>query len=366
MCGYGPCSPLAYLTARSPPLPPACGPRDALAARSPPACSPRAAPAAFSQPACSPRATLRPARRPCSPLTTLSARSPPLQPTNRSLAAYAPPLQPARRGYGLLAALPARSPPACGPLAALLQPARRPLQPARRPLLPARRTLQPARSPRAAHSPPGYCLPLQPPLLCMLVVRHPGLPTMASLNVLTFNHEGLRDHFLALDPIDLTVDLLEQHLLAAETSVVAVGAPRGTPRTPFFEGCSPSPLPPSYAFAAAVDILGAEDVWEASSISGKRRSSKGKGGKSGGGGSRGGSGGGSGGGGGSGCGGSDGSGGGSGGSGGDGGGSGEGVAVVAAVGVVAVGLKLFRGEVLVVARGSSSSVGARTLLPCSF
>ncbi|CAI7809254.1 unnamed protein product, partial [Closterium sp. NIES-53] len=174
------------------------------------------------------------------------------------------------------------------------------------------------------------------------------------------------DHFLALDPIDLTVDLLEQHLLAAETSVVAVGAPRGTPRTPFFEGCSPSPLPPSYAFAAAVDILGAEDVWEASSISGKRRSSKGKGGKSGGGGSRGGSGGGSGGGGGSGCGGSDGSGGGSGGSGGDGGGSGEGVAVVAAVGVVAVGLKLFRGEVLVVARGSSSSVGARTLLPCSF
>ncbi|CAI7751549.1 unnamed protein product [Closterium sp. NIES-54] len=55
---------------------------------------------------------------------------------------------------------------------------------------------------------------------------------------------AVRDHFLALDPTDLTVDLLEQHLLAAETSVVAVGAARGTPRTPFFEGCSPSPLPP--------------------------------------------------------------------------------------------------------------------------
>ncbi|CAI7812446.1 unnamed protein product, partial [Closterium sp. NIES-53] len=52
------------------------------------------------------------------------------------------------------------------------------------------------------------------------------------------------DHFLALDPTNLTVDLLEQHLLAAETSVVAVGAARGTPRTPFFEGCSPSLLPP--------------------------------------------------------------------------------------------------------------------------
>ncbi|CAI7738173.1 unnamed protein product [Closterium sp. NIES-54] len=48
---------------------------------------------------------------------------------------------------------------------------------------------------------------------------------------------AVRDHFLALDPIALTVDLLEQHLLSAETSVVAVGAARGTPRTPF-------PLPP--------------------------------------------------------------------------------------------------------------------------
>ncbi|CAI7798619.1 unnamed protein product [Closterium sp. NIES-53] len=98
------------------------------------------------------------------------------------------------------------------------------------------------------------------------------------------------DHFLALDPTVFTVDLLEQHLLAADTSVVAVGAARGTPRTPFFEGCSPSPLSPSYASAAAVDVLGAEDV-RAASASGKRRSSKGKGGKGGGGGSEGGGGG---------------------------------------------------------------------------
>ncbi|CAI7885813.1 unnamed protein product, partial [Closterium sp. NIES-53] len=66
---------------------------------------------------------------------------------------------------------------------------------------------------------------------------------------------AVRDHFLALDPTYLTVDLLEKHLLAAETSIVAVGAARGTPRTPFFQGCSPSPLAPSYASAAAVDIL---------------------------------------------------------------------------------------------------------------
>ncbi|CAI7836921.1 unnamed protein product [Closterium sp. NIES-53] len=132
------------------------------------------------------------------------------------------------------------------------------------------------------------------------------------------------DHFLALDPTDLTVDLLKKHLLAAETTVVTVGAARGTPRTPFFEGCSPSPLAPSYASAAAVDILGSEEVGAASALSGKRRSSKGKGGKSGGGGSRGGGGGGGGGdgggGGGSGSGGFNGGGGGSGGSGGGGGG----------------------------------------------
>ncbi|CAI7808822.1 unnamed protein product [Closterium sp. NIES-53] len=107
------------------------------------------------------------------------------------------------------------------------------------------------------------------------------------------------DHILSLDPTSLTVDLLEQHLLADETSVVAVGAARGTPRMPFFEGCSPSPLTPSYASAAAVDVLGAEDVG-AASASAKRRNSRGKGGRGGGGGSGGGGGGSSGGGGGSG------------------------------------------------------------------
>ncbi|CAI7804369.1 unnamed protein product [Closterium sp. NIES-53] len=96
---------------------------------------------------------------------------------------------------------------------------------------------------------------------------------------------AVRDHFLALDPTYLTIDLLEKHLLAAETSRVAVGAARGTPRTPFFEGCSPSPLASSYASAAAVDILGTKEVGAAFAPSGKHRSGKGKGGKSGGGGS---------------------------------------------------------------------------------
>ncbi|CAI7732683.1 unnamed protein product [Closterium sp. NIES-53] len=132
---------------------------------------------------------------------------------------------------------------------------------------------------------------------------------------------AVRDHFLALDPTAFTVDLLEKHHLAVETSVVAEGAARGTPRTPFFEGCPPSPLAPSYASAAAVDVLGAEDV-RAASTSGKHHSSKGKVGRGGGDGSGGGQGGSSGGGGGSGGGGSGGSDGGSGGFGGGGGCSG--------------------------------------------
>ncbi|CAI7914109.1 unnamed protein product [Closterium sp. NIES-54] len=133
---------------------------------------------------------------------------------------------------------------------------------------------------------------------------------------------SVRDHFLSLDPTSLTVDLLEQHLLAAETSAVVVGAARGTLRPPFFEGCSPSPLAPSHASAAVADVSVVEDV-RAASASAKHRSGKGKRGKGGGGGSGGGGGGSeSSGGGSSGGGGGSRTGGGSGGSGGGGGGSG--------------------------------------------
>ncbi|CAI7784148.1 unnamed protein product [Closterium sp. NIES-54] len=132
---------------------------------------------------------------------------------------------------------------------------------------------------------------------------------------------SVKDHFLTLDPTSLTVDLLEQHLLAAETNAVAVGAARGTPCSPFFEGCSPSPLSSSFASAAAADVS-PEDVG-AASTSAKRRNSKGKGGRGSGGGSGGGGGGSGSGGGGSGRGGG-GGGGGGGGTGGGGGGSGGG------------------------------------------
>ncbi|CAI7869813.1 unnamed protein product [Closterium sp. NIES-53] len=138
------------------------------------------------------------------------------------------------------------------------------------------------------------------------------------------------DHFLSVCPTSLTVDLLEECLLAAEQSIVVVGASRGDPRTPIFEGCSPSPLLPSIASAAAADLGGFESVGAASAPSGSRHPSRGKGGKGargaggGSGGGGGGSGGGGGGGGGRGGGGGVGSSSGGGGGGGCGGGSGGG------------------------------------------
>ncbi|CAI5992756.1 unnamed protein product [Closterium sp. NIES-64] len=122
---------------------------------------------------------------------------------------------------------------------------------------------------------------------------------------------SVKDHFLSVCPTTLTVDILEERLLAAEKSIVAVGASRGDPRTPVFEGCSPLPLLPSVACAAAADLVGLESVGAASTPSGRRRPGKGKGGK-----------------------GARGAGGGGGGSGGGGRGSGGAVGVVAGVGAL--------------------------------
>ncbi|CAI7853007.1 unnamed protein product [Closterium sp. NIES-53] len=136
---------------------------------------------------------------------------------------------------------------------------------------------------------------------------------------------SVRDHFLSLCPTALAVDLLEERLAAAEKSILAVGASRGDRRTPFFEGCSPVPLLPSVASAAAVDLVGTEEVGAASAPSRRRRTGKGKGIKgSGGGGGGSGGGGGGGGGGGPRGGGVGGGGGGHGGDGGGGGGGGSG------------------------------------------
>ncbi|CAI7740277.1 unnamed protein product [Closterium sp. NIES-53] len=136
---------------------------------------------------------------------------------------------------------------------------------------------------------------------------------------------SVKDHFLSLCPTELSVDLLEERLAAAEKSILAVGASRGDHRTPFFGGCSPVPLLPSVARAAAVDLVGTEEVGAAFASCGRRRTGKGKGSRGGGGGGGGSGGGGGGGGGGVGGGTrSGGVGGGSGGRGGGGGGGGGG------------------------------------------
>ncbi|CAI5970364.1 unnamed protein product [Closterium sp. NIES-65] len=113
------------------------------------------------------------------------------------------------------------------------------------------------------------------------VVARYSSPATAALSCLTLSY---LDHFLSLCPTTLTVDLLEERLLAADKSIIAVGASRGDPRASFFEGCSLVPLLPSVASATAVDLVGNESVDAASAPSGRRHSGKSKGGGGGGGG----------------------------------------------------------------------------------
>ncbi|CAI7881144.1 unnamed protein product [Closterium sp. NIES-53] len=118
--------------------------------------------------------------------------------------------------------------------------------------------------------PAEFCAQNPPPMYITLYYIVTRLPDSLRL---------VRDHFLSVCPTTLTVDLLEQRLLASETSIVAVGASRGDPRTPVFEGCSPSPLLPSVASAATADLGGFESFGAASAPSRRRRTGKGKGGK---------------------------------------------------------------------------------------
>ncbi|CAI7814175.1 unnamed protein product, partial [Closterium sp. NIES-54] len=82
--------------------------------------------------------------------------------------------------------------------------------------------------------PADFCAKNPPPMYITLYYIVTRLPD--SLRV-------VRDHFLSVCPTTLTVDLLEKSLLAAEQSIVPVGASRGDPRTPIFEGRSVLRLP---------------------------------------------------------------------------------------------------------------------------
>ncbi|CAI7849464.1 unnamed protein product, partial [Closterium sp. NIES-53] len=75
--------------------------------------------------------------------------------------------------------------------------------------------------------PTEFCAKNPPPMYITLYYLVTRLPDSLS---------SVRDHFLSLCPTELTVDLLEECLVAAEKSILAVGASRGNSRTPFFEG----------------------------------------------------------------------------------------------------------------------------------
>ncbi|CAI6008374.1 unnamed protein product [Closterium sp. NIES-65] len=90
--------------------------------------------------------------------------------------------------------------------------------------------------------PADFCAANPPPMYITLYFLVTRLPE--SLRV-------VRDQFLSVCPTTLTVDLLEKSLLAAEKSIVAVGASRGDPRTPIFEGRSVRRLPPAVGAALA-------------------------------------------------------------------------------------------------------------------
>ncbi|CAI7887861.1 unnamed protein product [Closterium sp. NIES-54] len=115
--------------------------------------------------------------------------------------------------------------------------------------------------------PAKFCAKNPPPMYITLYYIVTRLPDSLRL---------VRDHFLSVCPTTLTVDLLEQRLLAAKTSIFAVGASRGDPRTPVFEGCSPSPLLPS---VAAADLGGFESVGATSAPSERRCAGRSKGGR---------------------------------------------------------------------------------------
>ncbi|CAI7787151.1 unnamed protein product [Closterium sp. NIES-53] len=158
---------------------------------------------------------------------------------------------------------------------------------------------------------------------------------MASLNVLTFDAEGRAVDFeVWLDDLQLFLqcnskDGLSLFDLTSGASTALAADADSTVRSQWLtcdalHATPPLPLLPSVASAAAIDLVGTEEVSAASASSGRRRTGKGKGSRGGGGGG-GGSGGGIGDGGGGGGGtGSGGVGGGGGGRGGDGGGGGGG------------------------------------------
>ncbi|CAI5991429.1 unnamed protein product [Closterium sp. NIES-65] len=196
---------------------------------------------------------MRPRRRPYRPrCRPYAAPSPPLAAPSPPLAAPSPPLtapqyKSAKTLYDAIVAH--YSSPATAPLSRLILPYLF-LDLAAFPTVADLVThLRTSDTRYRAALPAEFCAKNPPPMYITLYYIVTRLPNSL---------RSVRDHFLSVCPTTLTVDLLEERLLAAEKSIVAIGASRGDPRAPVFEGCSPSPLLPSVASAAAVDFVGTE------------------------------------------------------------------------------------------------------------
>ncbi|CAI5952304.1 unnamed protein product [Closterium sp. NIES-65] len=83
--------------------------------------------------------------------------------------------------------------------------------------------------------PAEFCAKNPPPMYITLYYIVTRLPDSLCI---------VRDHFLSVCPTTLTVELLEKALLAAEKSIVAVGASRGSLTPPSLRGVPPPPFCP--------------------------------------------------------------------------------------------------------------------------
>ncbi|CAI7815593.1 unnamed protein product [Closterium sp. NIES-54] len=329
---------------------------------------PAATPAAYAQPTCGPPPPQPPARRPPAALPPplqpvhrpLAARPPPLQPASRPLATRPPPLQPARRP-------PTALPPPLQPAHRWLAARPPPVQPTRRSVAARLPPQQPARSLPAASSPPLQLARRTPAArLPPSASREPPLlqPARRHLEIAS---RPLRPAAWLLPTLFLALPCTCPTLHAALLwllSVFSRSIMRSVPlmallARPSLRNVPPPPLPPptpqllqltsmvlrmsgllllvGSAAAERARVAGVVEV-AAGMVVGATVKVVGAVGVV--------------------------------------AGVGAlvaavvavvGVAVVAADGVVAVGVELFRGEILVVASGSSSnSVGARPLRPSSF
>ncbi|CAI7810631.1 unnamed protein product, partial [Closterium sp. NIES-54] len=118
-------------------------------------------------------------------------------------------------------------------------------------------------------------------LLSYLFPELAAFPTVADLITHlrtsdTRYRAALPADFCAKNPPSMYITLyyivtrLPDSLRVVRDHFLSVWASRGDPRTPIFEGCSPSPLLPSVASAATADLFGLESVGAASAPSGRR------------------------------------------------------------------------------------------------